>query len=678
MNWLTRIIDFYSTLVANWFSNGELINRLKLSSLDIKPLYDRIVTKKYIKKVICITKIPIDYDSSLTEILNEIVFTIDPKCKMYTNSYSVPLNGYIEINSDNFKRGMSQAEDKYKKYSSLFEDLSETELATGKKVSLGLGKRLFISNRTLLKYKEDFESYQYIHHVLSNGGRFSNTFMFIELIAPDNNSLKQIRMGVLEYLLNEEFGIKELRANSSNYMSNYAPATFLHEFSNKEFIDILLSEENLSYITPYRTHGFIGDGIGILFGMEMGSKTPFILNLNGSGDRQINLIAAPSGWGKTLMAFMSAISAIACGLHVSAIDVKGDEWEKLFNIIRGLKIDISESSRAFVNTLRLDDINVTTSSQAKEFYTMAITSTSNLIKIIVEPKEDERRDCESIAKNITKKLFSINNVDPSKPKTLINTRNLEYEDLIPLLSDLEASPSYKDSIPLINKMRRLLTEKFKISDTFKGREITLVDIVDSPLVVYSLNRNKDQIQTIDDSIRTSMISYLDAKKISIRKQQGLGTVVYYEEMQRKEEFKSLITFICGVVTGARSSNVSVFLLCNSIATMRDEDMRPITSNLSTCFIGKVENDEDYEVIESIGCKGLIPKIRMISDKENPLKNYFAVDYNTGVDFGKAVVKCILPKDIENNLHTRDVLSDTKKDKPKKEKKDKKRKKGKAA
>ena len=74
-----------------------------------KPLFDRIVTKTYIKKVICINKLPIDYDYSLVGVLNSIVFTTSPVSKIYTNSYSMSTE--VPINSDQFKRFMSASEE---------------------------------------------------------------------------------------------------------------------------------------------------------------------------------------------------------------------------------------------------------------------------------------------------------------------------------------------------------------------------------------------------------------------------------------------------------------------------------------------------------------------------------------------------------------------------------------
>ena len=34
-----KLLDFYTSYIANWISGGELINRVNLSSLGIKPLF---------------------------------------------------------------------------------------------------------------------------------------------------------------------------------------------------------------------------------------------------------------------------------------------------------------------------------------------------------------------------------------------------------------------------------------------------------------------------------------------------------------------------------------------------------------------------------------------------------------------------------------------------------------
>ncbi|MGL4949504.1 MAG: hypothetical protein ACRC5M_03895 [Anaeroplasmataceae bacterium] len=644
--------DFYSSLTANYISGGGLVNRENLSSLSIKPLFDRIVTKTYIKKVICINRFPLDYEYSLVGVLNSIVFTTSPVSKIYTNSYSMSTE--VPINSDQFRRFMSSSEESYQSYKSYYESLSGTDQAVGKKIHLGGLSSMRVTKQGLKKLEQEYLSYSYVYEVASNGGKMSNTFFFLEIMSPDNDEMTKVLTEIREYLNTNEFSYSELAANSSNYMSNYSPGSFIRDVNSKEFTSLLLSDENISHTIPYMSPGFIGDGSGELLGIDMQSKSPFILNFFESGARQICLLSAPAGYGKTILAFQTALSFLCSNKHVSVIDIKGDEWVKLGQFTEHVVIDISETSRAYVNTMRLDDIKLEDPNESQEFYTMAVTATVELIKIITDPTSEESRTCETMARQAVEKVFLNIGVQPRAPKTFKYTRVLKYSKIIDTLETLKTSPSYRQYIDLIDKMKVRLSDKFKQSNVFKGKEISIRDVMESQLVIYSLNKNKNSLQTIDDTIRTFMISYLDMKKISIRKGQKLGTVCFYEEMQRKEEFASLMKFIGGVVTGARSSNVVVFLLCNSVRTLLSEDMSLISSNISNFFLGPVVDEEDYKAYSRLGCSELIPKIKELSDEEEKFANQFVVKYNTGVHSGVTSVKCELPKAYMDALKTREV------------------------
>lgn len=650
-----NLIEFYSNYIAELLSGGELVNRVKLSSLGIKTLYNRIVTRRFIKKIFCITSIPVTYQESLTEALQYRVFKTDPRAKMFVNMYSIPTK--IDTTSDVFRRQMASSEEALNSYRNFYDDMTSTEKTIGKKVYVGVGKSVRLSKRQLDNLTDTFDSFKYVNDVTKNGGKLSNTFLFVEIMAPDEKVLKKVRREVADYLDQNEFRYSELSANSSNFMSNYCPATYQREFNNKEFIDVLLSDENMSVIDPFLTQGFIGDGTGALIGINANSKTPFILNFYETGDRQVNLYYAPSGKGKTVMAYQTILSLIASDVHCSYLDVKGDEGEKLQAFVPLTKIDISEESNSYVSTFRLDDVEPQNIEEALEYFNTARTASIELIKLATcKENETHAEEKAAIATQIVDKLFSQFNVSGRIIKSFKYTANIEYSMLIPILDEIRTSRSMEQNQEIITEMKNFLVDVFVQGNMFKGKEITLKDILESPLVVYSLNRNKNQVLTKEDKLRTFMITYLDTKKIAIRKSKGEFSAEFFEEMQRKDEFSSLIRFIAGQVTGARSSNVSVFLLCNSIAVLNSEEMRPITSNISSYFIGPIENEQDYDVLEQLNCSSIISKVRKISENQRRFANHFAVKYNTGKVEGSTVIKCVLPDEILNMIKTRDYKS----------------------
>ena len=646
--------DFYTTYLANSIADGELTGRKSLSALGIKPLFNRIVTRKYIKRVICIEKIPYNYDKSLVAVLNKIAYDFNHNCKIYINTYSMPCK--VDVKDKKFLDDMHAVENRYKKYKSVFDEFSETDQITGRRISLGGGLRMNLDSRGVKKLEEDYNSYKYVYKEIKEGEQLATTFLFIEIVASKNKIMKEVINRIEDYLTAEEFLYSQLSSNSSYYMANYSPASFSREFPSKEFGYCLTSSENIARFIPYNCDGFIGDGYGTLIGINLRSMTPFILNMFASGHSQINVVLGPSGTGKTYLAEFTAPGFVSQGIHCSAIDVKGREWPGIKKIIpQAIVIDISETSNVYVNTLRIDDVFVKDPKDAEEFYDISFSATINLCKILVDYDKEEESVVDSILRTCVSKVYSTRGIISNNYNTFKYSRDLNYGEIINVLESLKSSSSYSHNSTLINKMRLSLDSWFKRSKVFKGKELALKDIIESPMIIYTLNKNDDQSQTKVDSIRAFMISYLDMKKIALRKKEGKGTVCYYEELQRKEEFLNLISFIAAIVTGARSNNVAVFLLCNTIGILKEKDMRPISSNINNYFVSPLRTDEDYEMLESINCGDMVEPLRHMGDNPEQFDHVFYVKYDTGVERGSTLVKTFIHDKYKEIFKSRDTL-----------------------
>lgn len=649
-----QLREFYSNYLVNWLSNGILVNKSKMSSLGIKPLYDKIITKSSVKKIICIDRFDTDFDGKFSLKISKAVASNLPECKVIFSIQNFKSD--LNIKSSDYKRKMAAAENSYDEYKSLYDSLTKTEKASGKKIYAGVGSSIKVTKEDLKALKDNFESYAYCHSIMQEGSMY-NSYVFVELVAPDTAEMFKLEELVCTMLESFKCSYAFLKSSNSKYLESISPIGFMKsgEASNS-FTDNLLSYENLAHLMPYHTHGFIGDGHGNLMGIDMGSKSPFILNFFGSGDRQVNIFLAPAGVGKTVNAFMIALDMLHKGIHCSALDIKGDEWSKLEPLTDLIVIDISSSSGVWVNTLRLDDVPVDVQF-ASTFFESSVQSTVNLCDIIVGyPRgSQERLNAHTIIQTAVTKLYSSNNVIKESPHTYKNSEGLNYTDLIEMIRNLGESPSNAQYKSLIAEVINRLISTVENTNLFKGKEITVMDIIDKPLVVYSLNKNKSAGDDFSDAIRTFMVSDLDKKKISIRKQQKLGTCCFYEEIQRKEEFKDLVQFICGVVTGARSSNVTVFLLCNTPSILLDPALQAITSNISTYIIGPVSNEDDYDVLARIGCADVVDKVRIVSDNKSKYKHCFVCKFDTGLIADDCVYRALIPPSVLEIVSTRDKL-----------------------
>lgn len=655
------LVGTYLNSLSNWLSNGAFVNKVGMSSLGIRPLYDRIITKSSVKKILLLVSFPDNLETNLTSVINRKISKVLPDCSVIFTSENFRSNLHNTYKTGDFRKNMSQAEDRYRKYKMGMDSLSETERTAGKNIRIPGGGTLHVSKEELDFLKSNFESYRYVYDTVSNGGHILDSYLYIEMIAPDNKQMRALEEIVDLLLVGMGCSYIPIKNANSKYLSKMSPTGYFYrDDTDKQFSNTLLSSENLAYLMPYMSNGFIGDGSGTLMGLDIGSRAPFILNFQKTGDRQIIAFIVPSGKGKTMTCFMICMYMIGQGMHCSTFDIKGDEWIKLRPYVKDLNvIDISSANGCYVNTMRLDDIvdliegNET---DAKQFLNSAKESTVEILRIMSNYDETnpEYADAMNVIERAVSKYFIINGVRVHNYKTFEKTSTFNYRDLIKFIPQLKQDTTFAHIEHIVDSIVRRTTAFMDTHPMFDGKEVTIRDVLDSPLNIYSFNNNSGEVSNeIVDRVKTFMFTYLDSKKIYIRKTRGLATTCFYEELQRKEEFSRMIRYINGVVTGARSSNVTVFLLCNSPSTFLDKDISPVTSNISTYIVGNI-SEQDEEVLEKIGLRDLIPKVSDMRENQDKYNYCFACKFDTGDQRNTCIFTAMIPPSVMDTLKTRDI------------------------
>lgn len=655
----SKILTTYVNSIANFFSNGAFVNKSGLSALGIRALYDRIITKSSVKKVVSIIQFDVNLEKNFVSAVTRYIAERHEDCSVIFSFVNYRADLHKSVKTKDFSKNMQVAYSHMSNYEQAFNQLSDDEQTLGKKVYTPGGK-VRISKEQLENLTNIYNSYKYSYDTIYNDGSMFNSYVFVELIAPDNPSMVKLVETFESLMVKLKCAYVDIKKANNHYLGSMSPTGFYYQ-SDKEslFRPTLLSDENLAFLMPYKSSGFIGDGTGTLIGLDMGSRSPFILNFYKTSDRQIIAYLVPSGDGKTMSSQMICLFMLHQGYHASVIDVKGSEWDKLSKWVKVKLIDISSANGSYVNTLRLDDVVDLigdNKEDAKMFFSSAISSTIEVVRIMsgYGEKSPDFNDASSIIKYAVDRYYKKYDVHPSNYMTFRNTEEMDYADLVDFIGELKSVELYRSKHDLIDTIQARCLAFMDTSRLLDAEEITVKDILESELVVYSLNRNRDAVADPTlESLRTFMITYLDMKKIYIRKSRGLATVCFYEEMQRKDEFSRLLNFINAVVTGARSSNVTVFLLCNTPNIFLDKDVSGVMSNISTFIVGQLSNEEDKVVLKKLGIGDVLPYLDKMNDNPKKFKHCFVCKYDTGYDSNTVIFKAMVPPHVVEYLDTRD-------------------------
>lgn len=659
-----KLRDLYADFLAHWWTDGGLINNQTISSVGIKPGFGRVDTKGHIRKMWTITSIPNHYPFNLSEVIKIIMYRNYPEIKTFIVEHCVPC--HVPITSDNYKRLMTSAYNRWQTEEELMSHLSATERELGKDIRVG-GKKLSFKKEKLDRLKNTSDSYNYVHKYQSSGGKFLRVVISIEAIAPSSRLMKSFKRDLHDLLRSMNIGFREVRNNTSTFLEDYGVAGYVQK--EGKIGSLLLSDENLAMNAHCKTRGLVG-GSGILLGVDWQTKLPLLINFFASSAAQIILVYGRTGSGKTYFCFQAALGLIAEGVHCSAIDIKGNEWNLLKQHVDVMEISVGGAHSRFVNTLRLDDINAD-KSNSLDYYNMAVRGTVQLLATMVnlnEATEGNPRDLEDILKQAVVKLLSYKEVYPERPESFVNTKGIRLQDVLPYLVELSKSETIKGtpketlSKIIIERCATFLETDSGANNMFK-HEITVGEILDCPMVIYSFNKNDDTMLDLQDTLRVFMVQFLDTKKQAIRKSQKKHSACFYEELQRCQQFGNLVQYIKHAVTGSRSNNVKMFMLVNDLSSLDGGALEAVKSSITTKVIG-ITNENDRARLENdYGCKKIMKMISKVSEDED-YSHCFVIDYNTGESKDphantrdSTIFKVVLPEDISESLRTADIKKD---------------------
>lgn len=651
------IVAVYADLFANFISGGRMNQRDKMSALGIKTDFNKIITKKSITKVWCVIQMPVHFSANISEAIRHEMFAAFPDVRTMIQTYNSPAK--VNVKNRNFQHQYKSAAEAYNKYKEVFDSLDEEDQHMGKTFEVGGGKKFSVNSKALEQIRDRRDSFAYVYDTCTSGGYFTETYYFIHASAATVSRLEAYERKLLGFLEQNEISVVEITREMSKYLTNFGPASEKTEDLRKA-VPMLLSDECLASMMPYRTKGLIG-GSGLLLGEDWLSRQPFMVNLMESSAAQVVMVCGKAGSGKTYTCFPITEEAAGIGIHSSALDVKGNEWNKLGAFLNMKEIAIGEPNSPFVNTMRLDDLK-TTSANCEDLFNFAISSTVSLLALMTNlaPTEGNKADLNSILDKACMKYMTQLGVNSKNPNTFSRTKNARYDELLEVIRDLKDTKSYtpekiKICDLVLSRCSQFFIAEGRYYEMFRN-EITVGEILDNELIVYSLGKNAGAEMDSMDSIKIFMMQVLDSKKHEIRKQQHKHTIAFYEELQRCENSEILINYIQSRVTGSRSSNVTIFLLLNAITAFKNQALSQIRSNITTKIIGKVNTEDIKTLVEDFECGAIEDYLHMINDPDSDeFNNCFAIQYDTGFNQDKAIFKAILPQYMWEAFNTRDRL-----------------------
>lgn len=649
-----QIYHIYLNAFLAWASGGKFILEEDIAAIGIKPIADRFLTRQKVTKVWHVNSIPFDFDITLIDKLKSDMRVRYPDVELIVQLTNEPIR--LDTESNMFVNRRKQAGEQYSKVKRLYNSLDETDKAMGLKIPMGNGLKMTFSKSDVTKQKQLWDSYNLSANHANGGKSLYYSNIFIHAQAPTNKRMNKFGSAFRAEFLSLGLNVRPLKSMMGNYLENYGPATFKSSQAVSQ-PQLFLPRENVTHILPTKSEGMINTE-GVLMGMNVNNGFPFLLEFFKSGQGQTVMIGAKTGWGKTHLGFGFVLGLLADDVHVSITDLKGNEWNKLGNYVDFKEISLGGVKPCSVNTLRLDDMQVT-KDDCVYVYNTAVSATVRVLSLMSELSEYANKgDVEKAFESAIVTLYNSKKIVKENPDTFAFSKGLKYEDVLAYLAEIESSGSLPESVRDLCKLARyrcesVLNGNSSLADSFKN-EITVQEILDVPLVIYSLNKNTDQDLTVAETISVFMAEYLSTKKHHYRKRQEKHSALVAEEVQRYQDSGEIVNFLSSQTTGARSQNVMVIFMLNSLERLNGPAFLPIRSNVSTAILGLLSDSDIDLVSDTFGFEDIKASLTKINKNPKTYKNAFAISFNTGYQYGNTIIKAFLPKHMNNELATRTI------------------------
>ena len=673
-------LQMYAYYFRHFITRGKYIGKNIISVDGLIPRYGVIQTRNYSKKIILLQRfVPLNYGDPVARIVRAETIQRFPGVRVIVNIHGTPKK--INIKDMVYLNRYNRAEELYHAYRQEFSTMSGSEKVSGRQYRLENGSKFVVSKSEYLKARDTYYSYQYVTDCKNQGIQLFEVTYAIELLIPVQYKIDDVVEFVLDILTNKEgINVKLIESQSSEYLSEMGASAY--KKNKYKFPSMLFSSQHLAINSSYLSPGLTGNG-DVLVGLDQKSQSPFVHNFFNSGGAKVVLVTGTTGSGKTEICFNLCLGFTGQDIHCSALDFKGNEWIKLGALGVPYKVfHIGAKTGTYVNFLRLDD-QVTPNTPDAEFKILkesAITATTKLLTVMTNLQENEGNlaDVEHIIRDSVCKLYAqtesqfsdrMDFVQATSKLTYKHVIDIIHEKCVAAVSNKEDTANYDEEYARICRLCVVRCNPYVENYTGNGaifkHELTVKEILDTPLIIYSLDKNQDGHASVEDTVGLFMIQYLDMKKQYLRRLQGKFTAAFYEEVQRCGNIKSITDFMSANVTGSRSNNLAIFLLMNALSTFESQDFAAIKSNITMHITGKMLSQDVHKLINEYDCMDIREDLYKINPDADPnnkerddsfiYRDYgycFVVKYRKNETmYDSTIVKVEFPPEIMEQLKT---------------------------
>lgn len=652
-----KVLDkILQALSGDFFTVGSMID---VSSAGIVTEKDKFFTQEGISKIYQINQMKSTYTLDFISTITKRISNLNEENPLKVKIYYEINNTSVSINTPAFVSRMNKSTEDFIKYKKEYSELPPELQESGIYQDNGVHKWSF-TKKDILKKKHRYDSFVDVNnHIRDDRGKYFLVTVLITVVYKNLIDYKAYEEQVFSILVSETTLTTKIEKNIGTLLANLSPSTMCND--NVQSSSMLLSEENLTHLIPFRREGIISSR-GIPLATNIGNNTPLFLDLFSSPDGSATLIEAKAGKGKSTLGYTYTLQNVAAETTVIYIDIKGKEvtecLSKAMDSIK--KIDFSEKSKLIYNTMHLNKFIPSYG------VSDAIKVTSEMLSIFVSISQNEGNEVDvlMILRHAIRSYYNSMNIVEGALDTYYLSEQMTYSKLLEFIGsqlDSDKEERLKSVFGIITDRlgEAFLTYNMSNNDN----SIDLFELFRYSVIVFAFNKSNDASTnksettslSIIDQVRIYMVLTITKRVSSYNKENETFTNLMCEEGNQYAPYTQMCKGISDLASGSRSENLTVTFITNNLEVLLLPSLSGLKNNITNFIIGI----SDASAVTILKENFLKPELaldvsRIIRDPAK-FERAFAIHFEMGDSKFNAIARCDLPKSVSDMFRTRTVV-----------------------
>ena len=502
------------------------------------------------------------------------------------------------------------------------------------------------------KYIQKCVSLLYTVGELKKGKKAYLAKMFITVRAKNRTNLIMAEEAIVKYARKLDWDISLVNnvRDRLRYMSLVCDA---RDTRGKDIPDTVMTNTTMSQM--FANGSSSNDKEGLFMAVDIKTNTPYRLDLTKITSARNIYIIAPSGVGKTVMASRMCESALEQGMHVTILDIKGNEMVNFTNSNNGKIVSLRSSSTEYIDTFKMHKQECTDGDANMYFNSRLVFSKTQLL-ILSGLVDDALQEGSIYLEEFFNSMYIALGVESSNRNSWYNTLTLTpydiYGHLCEYTTEFIMSKYPLSARKIIKSLYTYMSPDGASSHIFR-EELNYKELLDAPVLMFDFGllstSDVDEVGLNIFKLKFAYTEKINAEFVTNKYNKGIKVFKVLEESQIVDD--TVMKAYVREFTLRRAQGQTTVLLGNSVQALMDNSIsKPLIENTKALLIGKLPDTALKLVLKEFDLYEYEDELASIGTSEE-LDNAFLFINRMEANPIRPMLKVMLDKNKKYLLHT---------------------------